>query len=1001
MLLGVAGVALVVSVLLAAAPVFGAALGEAALQRRMAEAGAVESGVQLTGRFDGGELADADRRVRQVVGETGGLGAPWTLAVSDAFTTQPATIGDRRVVVSLGTWNGPEEVLGLVEGRTPAGEGEAAIHVAGAEALGVELGDSLAMERSEVVVETTVVGLFDPPEAVSLEPVAALTEGVLLDPSFVQVGPVLVSADALAGAGSRLSVTWLASVVPETLTRETAAPLVVAVGGLERRLPDVTIDTMLPSVVSESLSAIEAAGATITAILVALGALSMMALVVTVAAVVDQRRLEIELVRSRGGSTASVGWSSATEGVVIVSIATLLAPPAALAAIEGGARSGLLGRLGDTLEPVMSSAAFGLSAAAGVVAMTILVAPAVSMAGGFAAARAARTRVSAGGVVRRWGLDLVVAAAAVVAVWRLRSGWDPETGVDPLVTLAPAMVWLAGVAVLLRVVPFVVSAAAGMTRRGAVETELAVANAARRPDRTSRQVMLVASAAAILVFAVVFSASWRTSQVDQAVLEVGAPVAVEPGDSTWSALAAMDATGAVERRRIRLDPTNPSVTVLGVDTGAVTVRPDLVSDPESWAGLGSGARPGPVIDGDTLTGSMRVTLAGSDPPPGPVRLAVVTSDRYGVVAISEPIEVGTGAFTIELGPSRPYRLVGFSLSVPGPEGAPGADATSSDVDLALEGVAAGGATLSAAGSQWRVEYTRTIDQEVSASMAPGDGSMRLRMRVRSTGLPATATARWILEPGDLPALRAFFTPAAIESTGVRPGDRLVVPIGAASPEIEVVGTIDALPTAPDATSGIVVDYADLALWQWVVASDLSAPEVVLTAGDPVLLADGARSVVTVAERYNARFSDPVSVGVIGALVLGGLAVAAVVGFGLAFGSIASARARSFEFALMEALGLTRRQLARMGVVEHLVGGVIGAVGGLVLGILLGAVAVPSLTVDSGGRTVVPVPRLVLPWGSMVAVTVGALVVTVGVARLAVREGSRAAPGSVIRMGEER
>jgi putative ABC transport system permease protein len=97
-------------------------------------------------------------------------------------------------------------------------------------------------------------------------------------------------------------------------------------------------------------------------------------------------------------------------------------------------------------------------------------------------------------------------------------------------------------------------------------------------------------------------------------------------------------------------------------------------------------------------------------------------------------------------------------------------------------------------------------------------------------------------------------------------------------------------------------------------------------------------------------------GIFGTLTVGFLAAAAMAIAGMLIHSYASLRERLYRFAVLRAIGLTRRQLARQMIVEHSILSAYGAVAGALIGALVSWLYTPFFRV-SGDRGV-PLPPLV-------------------------------------------
>jgi ABC-type antimicrobial peptide transport system permease subunit len=154
------------------------------------------------------------------------------------------------------------------------------------------------------------------------------------------------------------------------------------------------------------------------------------------------------------------------------------------------------------------------------------------------------------------------------------------------------------------------------------------------------------------------------------------------------------------------------------------------------------------------------------------------------------------------------------------------------------------------------------------------------------------------------------------------------------------------------------------------------------------------------ERSRTLSTDPVALGIIGALVIGFVAAAlfAVVGFMVS--AAVSARERITEFALLRALGLSANQLSVWLSLENAVLAAVSLVTGTALGLVIAWVVLPFITVTQGATTPFPPVEVDVPWSTIAvleAIGVVALMLTVGFLAWLLR---RIGLASVLRMSED-
>ncbi len=112
-------------------------------------------------------------------------------------------------------------------------------------------------------------------------------------------------------------------------------------------------------------------------------------------------------------------------------------------------------------------------------------------------------------------------------------------------------------------------------------------------------------------------------------------------------------------------------------------------------------------------------------------------------------------------------------------------------------------------------------------------------------------------------------------------------------------------------------------------------------------------------------TDPVPLGVLGALALGSIAALVFAAVGFIVGATVSASERRGEFALLRALGLSVRQLSGQLSIESAFLLVVGLGGGTILGLVLAWLVLPYSTLSVDGSAVVPPPTIVVPWEAIV------------------------------------
>jgi hypothetical protein len=279
--------------------------------------------------------------------------------------------------------------------------------------------------------------------------------------------------------------------------------------------------------------------------------------------------------------------------------------------------------------------------------------------------------------------------------------------------------------------------------------------------------------------------------------------------------------------------------------------------------------------------------------------------------------------------------------------------------------------------------------------------------------PQIAAARLTFVPasvapvGPVPVLvnRAFLT-----ATTSAPGDTITATVDSVSRRLEITGVVDSFPTTDPTRPLLVVDEPTLGLLRLQsTGTTRSADEwwMSASAGGAPGLADALRAnpfdsadVVTATDRARSLSTDPVALGIIGALTLGFVATGLFAIVGLTVSAAVSARQRRTEFALLRALGFSARQLSASLWLENGSLVLVSLLAGTGLGLLIGWMVLPFVTVTQQATAPVPPVLVEIPWDRILlldgvsALALGIAVVVIGAVL------RRLGVGSVLRMGED-
>jgi ABC-type antimicrobial peptide transport system permease subunit len=551
--------------LLTTGVVYGEAVATDGLHRDILGVPPASRAVLITTDADPDRVEALDGGVRSALlgafGATGGTVS--RVARTDSFAdraTDPAAVRQLTVFESI---DGIENRASLVAGRWAEAAGEpleATLSEGAAKAFGLAVGGRLALVNRQDATRTadvTIVGIWRP------DPLDAFWAGDPLETTgtneigdFTTVGPIVVrDADlrSLGGPRPRFALTWrglpdLAAVRIDDVDRLGAGILGVpaairgAFGGENLRMT-----AALPDVLAESSRSVLVSRSGIILLTIQFAVLAGYAIVLVAGIIVERRRSEIALLRSRGGSAGHLVAMAAVEAVMLALPAAALAPPLAAVVVIGLGAVGPNAGLGFGTTPTIEPTAWLVAALAGLACVVALVLPTLSVSASPAGARAVVGRQARTTLAQRLGLDLAFVVLAGVALWQLRLYGAPITrnargvlGLDPLLVAAPAIGLIGGAVLAIRIVPRIAEVAERVLARGVgLVAALSGRQLSRRPLRYTRTALLLMLAAALATLASAHAATWTKSQADQAAYQTAADIRVVASDysglPTWAA----------------------------------------------------------------------------------------------------------------------------------------------------------------------------------------------------------------------------------------------------------------------------------------------------------------------------------------------------------------------------------------------------------------------------------------------------------------------------------
>ncbi|MEV7217964.1 FtsX-like permease family protein [Kitasatospora cineracea] len=821
--------------------------------------------------------------------------------------------------------------------------------------------------------------------------------------AYTTYGPLLVD-DAVftSGTVAQASRSWLVRADFAGLTPGAAAALrgrVAPAGAALERDAALTADTGLAALLGELASSAQVARSTLLVGALQLAVLAGAALLLVVHLLADRQAAENRLLAARGASRGRVGAFAAGEAVLLAVPAALLAPLLVPGLVRLLTATGPLAGAGPdrplpwVVWPVAAACALGC------VLLTAL--PSLARSAGAALLRRAGRRQARVSSVVRSGADVALLVLAVVAYRQLARYSGVSHGVDPLLVVAPTLALCAGTVLVLRVLPLVSRLGDRWAARSTgLGPALAGWQLARRPARAAGPVLLLVLAVAVGMLAVGQRASWSQSQRDQAsFLTAGGlritgsalPAAGQGG--VYAALPGGERIVPVARRDVPL-PQGAAATVLLLDAGRAAehlpVRADLLggrSAGEVFGPLAAAPVGGPALPERV---ELDVTAAGA---PG---LSLLVRDRFGLVypvPAAAPLADGAQHLVVDLaagGPNGrlagPLTLAGLAVDAPGGAGSLAVDR------LAVGDAGSAGDPGSAPGAGWSLTGRAGGVSSTGASAGGGASVSTGAGHLPAVSWPASPAGarRLVLAPGGqaaAPALSAVATESYLAAVGARVGEEVPVPFGTATLRARVTAAVTALPATGGPAVALDLAAVDRQLEargepavspsEWWLPAAGAGDDAPRRAAAELRAAPFAQQVLERDALAAQLRGDPL--GAAPQSALAALAVAAVLlaGIGFAASAAGAAAERAREFAVLAALGASRRRLLRTVAAEQGVLAVLGVGTGLLLGTLLVHLVVPLVVLTPAAARPLPAVLVRLPPGQvavLAVVTAAALLV---------------------------
>ncbi|MCH7734062.1 MAG: hypothetical protein IH961_02485 [Chloroflexi bacterium] len=766
----------------------------------------------------------------------------------------------------------------------------------------------------------------------------------------------------------------------------------------------------------------------------------------------ERRREDISMLRSRGISTLQVAAHYGMEMLPMVAVIVAASPFVALLVISQLGRLGAYRTItgGDALPVELSWAPFAFAIGSGIVALVILIVPAVSHARtSIVAQKKMAARPSDPPIFQRFFLDFLVLALGGLILWELRTQQtiverdvEGALSTDISALFAPVLILAAVALIFLRFFPLVLGVITrALGRHAPIWSTLALWKLARSPYQYAWPILLLVLGSGLGVLASTLSATLELSSQQRILYETASDFHIE----NFTALGGIDGSTINDLRAI------PGVesAVLGLKakgrvgtTGEGHEFDIFAVDPIGFADVSwfrddfSDLALSPLLDSIYVPdrappvflpdeASAVGMWARVDPPAPNLFLWVVLRDANGQAATVTlgPIQGPDWAYQSAPIPDRVVRPVRIaSILVFEPVTGDGGSPTTfyfDDLDATIGQVDGKDVRQVIVPFETRNDWATLVTSEgfdtvfTLAPEPPGLGLDQGESIGRMVlGRGTDGGERGIYRAVASDAFPAIASQSFLDETELKAGEPFVSRVFGVFTPLVIVNTIDYFPTLdPGAGGFVIVDYG--AISDFLESRDeafrSSSDEVYFVTEEEdhsSLIAevrdrtDGVLRVVDIDTLTARALVDPLAVaGWRGMAAVALIGTFAIVGFGYVtyLGSYI-ARSRG-ESAQLSVLGLARSTYLLTIATEHIIVGVIGLSLGTVTGLIMTSVAVDAIShTESGGRLIPPFV-LSTEWAgvSIVYVIIGAIAIFAAVKMF--RQYRRLALNELMRMEE--
>jgi hypothetical protein len=581
--------------------------------------------------------------------------------------------------------------------------------------------------------------------------------------------------------------------------------------------------------------------------------------------------------------------------------------------------------------------------------------------------------------------------------------------------------------------------------------------------RYTRTALLLMLSLSLGVFALSYSATWTSSQQDQAAYQAGADVRAtavhQAGQSSvlpaaYTSVPGVETAMPVERIENGIPLTDGNIDLLALEPDAassiVHFRSDEASQPlpELMTALRDG-RPNLALaslppDAEFLrvNALLDISTILSFPDPGssdsveldPATLTGLRANATATVRDARGLIYRLSSSDVEFTDKTaaivmPLKPAAATASLEGPLQLAAVDVVVSEPRAPLVNTApVGGSGLAASASAdgpwsaipsdaWaaRMASGRAAPKAVSSSSLSGmvvqiggaQGEPFINGGVNGGRVFFISSAIDSLGHDDA-TVPVIANPALLSATGTAVGQTIDMTVDRLKRHLSIAGVVDSFPTTDPSRPLLIFDQPTLDLlrlqatstnrnvdeWWLSVAPGASDQVAAALREEPFDHSD----VVSADGRARGLSTDPVALGIIGALLLGFVATGIFALVALVVSAAVSARQRRTEFALMRALGLSGRQLSGWLWLENGSLVVVSLIAGTLLGIVISLIALPFITVTQQATTPIPGVLVQMPWDRILMLDVVVLIalgVAVGILAAVLR---RIGVGSILRLG---